>query len=80
MPLPISTFWPTFEIAKLDDGTKNIALAIWIFKVKELNIAVADGVWQSIHGNMFGKVAVESQVLFPFAQGEPGSRRGILRK
>lgn len=40
--LPISTFWPAFKIVKLDDGTQDITFAIRVFKVKELDIAVAD--------------------------------------
>lgn len=49
MPLPISAFQPAFEIAKLYDGTKDIAFAIWVLKVKELDITVADRVWKIIH-------------------------------
>lgn len=40
--LPISAFRPTFEIAELDDRTKNIALTIRVLEIKELDIAVAD--------------------------------------
>jgi hypothetical protein len=40
--LPISAFRSTFEIAELDDRTKNIALAIRVLENKELDIAVAD--------------------------------------
>jgi hypothetical protein len=40
--LPVSAFWPAFEVAKLNDGTKDITLAIGVFKNEELNIAVAD--------------------------------------
>ena len=36
--LPVSAFWPAFEIAKLNDGTKDIMLAIWAFNVKELKV------------------------------------------
>jgi hypothetical protein len=40
--LPISAFRPTFEVAELDNGAKNVALTIWVLENKELNIAVAD--------------------------------------
>lgn len=40
-PLPISAFRPAFEIAKFNDGTEDISIAVWVFKVKELDIAVA---------------------------------------
>jgi hypothetical protein len=40
--LPISAFWLAFEVTKLNDGTKDIMLAIRVFKNEELNITVAD--------------------------------------
>jgi hypothetical protein len=40
--LPISAFRSTFAIAELDDRTKDIALAIRVLEIKELDIAVAD--------------------------------------
>jgi hypothetical protein len=40
--LPISAFRATFEVAELDNRTKNVALTIWVFENKELDIAVAD--------------------------------------
>jgi hypothetical protein len=40
--LPISTFRPTFEIAELDNRTKNIALTIRVFEIEELDIVIAD--------------------------------------
>ena len=48
MPLPISAFWPTFQIAKLDDGAKDIALAFWVFEIKELDITIADSFWEIV--------------------------------
>jgi hypothetical protein len=40
--LSISAFRPTFEVAELDNRTKNVALTIWVLENKELDIAVAD--------------------------------------
>lgn len=48
MPLPISTFWPIFEIVGLNGGTKNIIFAIWVSEIEEFDITVADYVWEII--------------------------------
>lgn len=38
--MPVNTFWSALDIVKLNDGTDDITVAIWVFKNEELNIAV----------------------------------------
>jgi hypothetical protein len=43
--LPISSFWSTLEVAKLDNRAQDITFAVRDFKVKRLDIAVTYGAW-----------------------------------
>lgn len=80
MTLPVSAFWPTFKIAKFDDGTKNITSTFRVFKVEELNVVVANWAWEVIDWNILRKVTLKSLAQFMFAQGWAVRQGGSLWK
>lgn len=76
--LPISAFWATYQITKLNDGTKNITFVLTVFQVEKFDITIADRIRKVFQGYVLREITLESMSSFSFAQGRVARQRDIL--